>query len=499
VTTQSTASTVPVADKQRAASPGRGRSGWWKIPAGLVLVGGLIGGGVWYFKTAHAKQTKREAQAHDSASGESKGVPVEVVHPQPGGLEKISNMTGSVHPFEAADVYANVSGYLKSQETVVDGKTVMVDIGVHVKKGDLLAVIDVPEVFAAREQAEADREQAEAAVHQAIAQIETARADLAAAKAGVAEAEANVGRYKANKEMEFKAYERYRRLRAQSAVEQDVVDQKQDAHESAVAAEKGALAAVITATAKVTASKARVDNALADKKVAEANVAIARAKLKKAEVFVEYTKIRSPYTGVVTARNYFPGDFIRSASDGNTRPLFTVARTDLMRVVTKVSDLNVPYVDTGDPAEVTIQALPGEKFEGKVARFTESEIPNERTMITEVDIPNDEKSPARGRLRAGMYGMVKILLRPPSNHLTIPSSCLVGPAKDGENAALVVRDGKAVLTKVKVGADDGVRVEILSGLKPEDEVIIPTGSVADGTPVAPTSPQPKDEKPAHAA
>ena len=199
-----------------------------------------------------------------------------------------------------------------------------------------------------------------------------------------------------------------------------MVDQKEDAYESALAAEKAARAAIITANAKVSAAKAKIDQAVADRKAAEANVAVAKSKLKKAEVFVTYTRIVSPYTGVVTHRGYFPGDFIRSATEGNTRPMFTVARNDLMRIVTKISDLDVPYADIGDPAVVTIDALPGVKLPGKISRFTEAEIPNERTMVTEIDIPNDENSPSHGRLRDGMYGFATIQLTPPSDHMTLP-------------------------------------------------------------------------------
>jgi HlyD family secretion protein len=247
----------------------------------------------------------------------------------------------------------------------------------------------------------------------------------------------------------------------------------------------------------VAAAKAKIDQALADQKAAEANIAVMQAKLKKAQAIVGYMSIVSPYTGVVTHRSYFVGDFIRSASDGNTKPLFTVARTDLMRVVTKISDLDVPYVDVGDPAIVTIQALPGLKLPGKVSRFTESEIPNERTMSTEIDIPNDEKSPAHGRLRDGMYGEALIILNPPSDHLTLPSSCLIGPAKEYDNRVLVVKDGHATAVKVKTGTDDGIHVEILSGVTLKDQVIIPDGEVADGTPVIPLASVSKESKSSH--
>ena len=472
----------------REAQPSR--SPWLKIVGGSVVLA-AIGGGIWYFGWGRHQESAQAEPTHASAGG-GDGVSVDVVHPKTGGMERVSNMAGSVHPYEVADLYANVSGYLKSQELATDGKTRMVDIGVHVKKGDILAIIDVPEVYAAQDQARADIEQAEAQAKQTLAGIATARADYDATKAGVAEAEANVGRYTASKSEALKAFNRYKRLKGESAIPDEVVDQRQDAYESALAAEKGAQAAIITAHAKVAAGKAKIDQAIADHKAAEANVAVAKSKLKKADVMVAYTRIVSPYTGVVTHRGYFAGDFIRSASDGNTRPMFTVARNDLMRIVTKISDLDVPYADVGDPAVVTIDALPGVRLAGKIARFTEAEIPNERTMRTEIDIPNDEKGPARGRLRDGMYGAATIELSPASASLTLPSNCLIGPSEGNDNRVLVVRDGHAKAVRVKTGASDGVKVEVLSGLKAEDDVVVPNGGVADGTAVSPTAQTPAE-------
>jgi RND family efflux transporter MFP subunit len=461
------------------------RSRWWRIAA-LLLALAAVGGGAWYFMHGRKAEESSEEARSASRGSASGAVAAEVVRPEPGGIPRISAMTGSVHPYESADLYANVSGYLKSQEVVIDGKTIPVDIGVHVKRGDLLAEIDVPEVIAEAEKAAADLEQAKAQAAQAAASVVTAQADQRAAEAAIKEAEADVGRYTAGRNQTFKAFRRYQGLRAQNAVEQDVVDQKEDAYESAVAAEKSAKAAIVTVEARVAAAKAKVDQAEADRKSAEANVDVARAKLKKAEALVAYTKIRSPYTGVITHREFFPGDFIRSASEGNSRPMLTVARTDLMRVVTKIADKDVPYADVGDPAVVTIDALPGEQFRGTIARFTEAEIPNERTMRTEIDLPNDPKSPAGGRLRDGMYGLATITLQPAGRHLVLPSACVTDRGEGNEGTVLVARDGHARAAKVRIGADDGVHVEVVSGLSADDEVIIPNGAVSDGTAINPT-------------
>src|SRR5262249_14928911 len=150
---------------------------------------------------------------------------------------------------------------------------------------------------------------------------------------------------------------------------------------------------------------ARVKKAEADLTEAKANVAVAEAKLDKANVLVGYTTITSPYDGVITNRRFFEGDFIRSAAEGGSVPLLTVAAIDKVRVITQVPDSAVPYTDVGDNAEVTVDALPNEVFKGKVSRFSSSEDPSSRTMHTEIDLPN-----AKEKLRPGMYGIAKIIL-----------------------------------------------------------------------------------------
>ena len=99
-------------------------------------------------------------------------------------------------------------------------------------------------------------------------------------------------------------------------------------------------------------------------------------------------------------------------------------------------------------------------------------------MHTEIDLPNPEN-----RIRPGMYGIARIILDTSTKNSTLPASCLVGESKGGKADVYVIKDGKAKKTKVTVGADDGIRVEILSGLTPQDEVIVSTGSVTEGTPV----------------
>ncbi len=232
----------------------------------------------------------------------------------------------------------------------------------------------------------------------------------------------------------------------------------------------------------------------ADIEHAKAEVQVAAAVLAKAKVLWNYTKIESPYDGVITLRKFHRGAFILSADDGGTMPLLTVVRTDQMRVIVQVPDLDVPYVNVGDRATIDIDALPGKSFVGTVSRIANAEDPRQKTMRVEVDLPNPD-----GLLREGMYGGATIELESPSNALTVPSSALVEKGDNQNGKLYVVRDGKAHLLSVTIGQDDGRRMEIVRGLSPQDEVVAGfRGAIGEGVPVTVSKEEAREEtKKAH--
>jgi HlyD family secretion protein len=190
---------------------------------------------------------------------------------------------------------------------------------------------------------------------------------------------------------------------------------------------------------------------------------------------VDYTRLISHYDGVVTLRSFHDGDFIRSAADGGGTPVLAVAQTELMRVVIFVPDLDVPFVDRGDPATLRVDALQGQVFRGVVARFADVEN-EQKLMRTEVDLPNPDN-----RLRDGMYGTATIEVDPPSRNLRIPSSCLIEQSGQGQGAVYIVRDGKVHRQAVEVGQDNGGEVEIIGGLTADDEVVVRyNGTIDEG-------------------
>ena len=445
------------------------RWGWgWVV---IAASSGAVAGS-WFAHSKEVKPINASSTGHEESAtvpSSEEPVPVETIRLMKGGITRTSAQIGSVHPWAEADLYAKISGYLKTQH---------VDYGDRVKKDQLLAEIDDPEVITDEAKAAADVEQSQAAVAQALAFIESAKAEREAASTSVEQTVAEVERYVSMSKYHAKKLARYKELVQNKAIPQQIADEEEESYDSAKASELASRKAVLNARAQVVAADARVKKAEADLVEAKANVRVAEAKLARAKVLVGYTRITAPLDGVITKRNFFPGAFIRSAAEGGVVPLLTVARTDKVRVVTQVPDRDVPLADVGDQAEVTLDAFGTEVFPGKVSRFADAEDPTTRTMHTEIDLPNDDD-----RIRPGMYGIAKIILDRSTKGSTLPASALVGESKGGKADVYIVKEGKAKKTQVTVGVDDGLRVEILSGLSTEDDVIVNTGSVVEGSAV----------------
>jgi HlyD family secretion protein len=432
----------------------------------------ILGAGTVFAALHYSKGRQSSPDSGAGASGSAQvdtPIPVDTVRLSKGGITRTSTQIGSVHPYEEADLYAKVSGYLEKLH---------VNYGDRVKHDQILAEIYDPEVVADAAKAEADVRQAKAAVEQAQAFIEAAKADRDATASAVEQATAEVDRFTSMKTYHEKKFERYKRLVQSKAIPQEIADEEEESFDSSKANELAARKGVLKAGADLIAAKARVKKAEADLDEAKANISVAEAKRTRADALLGYTKIRSPYDGVITKRNFFRGAFIRSAAEGGNIPVLNVARTDMVYVVTAVPDRDVPLTDVGDAAEITLDALGGEVFKGKVSRFAEVEDPTSRTMHTEIDLPNP-----KNRLRPGMYGIAKIFLDASTKTSTLPASCILGESKGGTGDVYVIKNGKAKKVRVEVGADDGIRVEIISGLSPEDEMILNPGSVTEGVSV----------------
>jgi RND family efflux transporter MFP subunit len=401
-------------------------------------------------------------------------IPVKVVHPIKGVLERLSTQPGSIQAYESVRLFAKVPGFLKEQT---------VDIGDRVKKGQKLAVVDVPELESQLKRGKAGIKLALSRVDQMNARVNSAEAELLAAKAAVTRAEAMERSAAAWVRYRTLQYQRMKDLFATKSIEERLVDESKEHLEASIETELSAKETITASKAKVVASQAKIEEAKADVGAAKAEVEVAEAEYEKVHVLVAFATIFAPFDGVVTQRRFNPGDYIRSGNEAGNEPLLTVDRTDLFRVVVQIPDRDVPYTDPGDTAFVQIDALPGSKFPAKVSRIASFEDPQTRLMKIELDLPNPT-----GRIRHGMYGQVTIVLDQEKELLSLPSSCLVGKVEDGKGIVYVVRDGHAQRTAVRLGTDNGLRVAVLGGLNREDDVVLhPGNALADGVEVAPTS------------
>ena len=396
-------------------------------------------------------------------------VKVDVVSPNMGGMDRTSVQPGSIHAYEATELFANISGYLHKLH---------VDIGDRVTVGKLLIEIAAPEYLRDVDRSKASVERAVAQVGQMESRIVAAVAELHAAETGIARATAAVKRDVAAFEFRDKQSRRFRELANVKSIDERLVDEKEDQRLAAQAAVDASNANLAESHALVASAAAKVEQANADLRDAQAQVEVAKADLAKAKVFADYTEIRAPYDGIITSRGFVRGDFIRAAGSGGVSvPLLTVERTDVVRLVVYVPDGDVPFTDPGDNTITEIEALPSHKFVAKISRIAFSEDKKTRTMRTEVDLNNDH-----GLLRNGMYGRTTLILQSGNpKAFTLPSTALSGPAKDGTGFVYIVRDGIAHKSRVTISVDNGVFVEITEGLTAKDLVIVGNNtSLADG-------------------
>ncbi len=443
---------------------------YWSVWTGLIALAvvGMVSGTIYFNKG----QTALVAHAGDGTT-KTVIVPVKVVHPQKG-LERLSTQAGSIQAYESVRLYAKVPGFMKKQN---------VDIGDRVKAGQVLAVLDVPELETQVKRGKAILVQARSRVIQMKARVNSVTAELDASKAAVTQAEATAKSSAAWVRFREKQLLRMKELFALKSIDERLVDESKERYEASVETEHSSKAAILTSKAHVVAYAAKIESAQADVAFADAEVDVSQAELDKYTVQLGFATINAPFDGVVTHRSSFPGDFVRSANEGGSHePILIVQRTDLMRVIVYIPDRDVPFVDPGDAALVEIDALTGKKFPAKISRISKSEDPQTRLMRVEIDLTNPT-----GRICHGMYGKVTIVLDKQADQFSIPCSCLVGKAGDGVGEVYVIRDTRAQLVKVHLGIDNGLRVAVVEGLRAEDEVILQPGSeLSNGVRVTPT-------------
>jgi len=334
-------------------------------------------------------------------------VSVAVTKVRRGTLAHSVDLTAEFLPWQEVEIHAKVAGYVKQMN---------VDIGDHVKAGDVLATLEIPEI-------QDEEKQADAAVLTAQEEVKSLQAAL--------------------DDSQLLA----QRLTAASKESKDLIAQQD----------------LDTANAKQRADEANL--AAAQQKVAEA-----QANADHLRDMVAYSTIYAPFDGVVTRRYADTGALVQAGTvqsgttgSSNSMPLVSFAEIKTLRLEFPVPESDVAFVHVGDPVSVSVTAL-NKTFEANVARFAQKVDTSTRTMLTEVDVQNDDFT-----FTPGMYATVRLSLAQAGDALTVPIQCV-----DAGDApfVLVVKDGRIEKRPVALGIETADRAQILSGLEENEEVVV---------------------------
>lgn len=333
-----------------------------------------------------------------------------------GELANTLQVAGEFLPYQEVELHAKVAGYIRR---------INVDIGDHVRAGEVLATLDIPEL----------------------------QAQVAGASAGVRQTQEQITRAKSEV------------LRAQA----DYEDLHADAQrlQQASQAQPGLIAEqeLDDALAKDRAAAAQVDAAKSALSATEQQLGVSQADEQQYISLAGYSQITAPFNGVVTWRYADTGALIQAGtSNASSMPVVKLAQVDVLRLRLPVPESLAPFVHIGDTAQIEVQAI-HKTFSGTVTRDTESLDPATRTMQVEIDVPNP-----KGRLDPGMYAQVTLNIQRTGDVLEVPIEAV---DQSGTEPSVLLVDGSNHVEKrvVQTGISTANKVEILSGLQSGDKVI----------------------------
>jgi RND family efflux transporter MFP subunit len=231
------------------------------------------------------------------------------------------------------------------------------------------------------------------------------------------------------------------------------------------------------------------DTAASDLGVKQATVNADEAAVLSLQALEDFKIVKAPFDGIVTTRNTDIGALVNSGS-GN--PLFVLAQVKPLRVYINVPENMAQDVAVGANTELRFNEFPGKEFSGKVVRTSGAIDPSSRTLLTEVDVPNDS-----GELFPGAYAQVRLVTGSNNRSVLIPANTLLFRS-EGAAVGVVNQNNVVELKKIKIGRDLGTQLEITQGLTLDDRVIInPSDSLAAGQKVK-IRPSPEEKKQASA-
>jgi len=361
-------------------------------------------------------------------------------------MRRVVTLPGQIESYAQTPIFAKITGYVEKFNA---------DLGDEVEKDKVLIEISVPELVeeverkkAAEFQALAEVEQAERAQATAEKSVVRAEATLKQTEAGLNRAEAGLKRWRAEDA-------RMKQLLPTRAVDQSTADVAAEQLKTSETAVLESRAAIAAARAARDESQARRDQAVTDVKVAIAKQRVAESDRKRTEETLKYSKIRAPFTSVVTKRNVDVGHLLQppTGAMSSTPPLFVLERIDKVRVFVDVPESNATGVAIGANVKIRVPALREQEFPGTVVRTSVALDTQGRTLRAQIDLPNPG-----ARLRPGHYVSASIESEHPGS-LTVPASAVF----IANDQAMVVRveNGKAIRTPVRLGVRHGGKVEVI--------------------------------------
>jgi RND family efflux transporter MFP subunit len=360
----------------------------------------------------------KDASAHADSKPETAAPEVAVTKVVRRPMGRSLTVSSELVPFQDIDVFAKESGYVKQ---------LLVDYGSHVKAGQLMAVLEIPEL-------EANIQQDESAIKSLADQVTNAEHQL--------------GRVEAQHKVLHLEYDR---INSVSQSKPGLVAQQE----------------VDDVQGRDLAAEAQVEGAKSNVEMARSNMASAQSKLQHDKALFDYARITAPFSGVVTQRYANLGTLMQAGTNSSTQamPLVKLSQEDLYRVVIPVPETYVSSVSLGDAVSVRVPAL-NQTFPGKVARFASDVHQQTRTMHTEVDVQNP-----KGTLLPGLYAEVTLTLNKDANALAVPLSA-VERESDQASVDVVDSSGKVQIRQVVLGIETANDVEVMSGLQEGDQVVI---------------------------
>ena len=335
-----------------------------------------------------------------------------------GDIAHTLSLAGQFQPYQVVDVHPKVTGFMVK---------INVDIGDRVRKGETLAVLEVPEL--------------NAQLKGTVFEMQRAKDDLLRSQNEI----------KRDQAIHAALHADYERLLDTAKAQPGLIAQQE----------------LDDAESKDLSSESQVDAAKAEAAAAEQHAEVARTDNDRVQAINNYTNVVAPLDGVIVWRYADTGALIQSGTNSNEQdiPIVRLSQSGLLRLRMPIPEDDVQFVHVGDPMQVRVDAI-GRSFTGKIVRFTRDVNFETRTMETEIDVENQDLS-----IAPGMYANAEMQLARASNVTTIPVEALVLKG-NRETVYALDSSNRIHIRTVEIGLQGSKLAEIKSGLQPGDRVVL---------------------------